>query len=328
MGNGSNAVFDDSAAAKTPRSRRWLRRIWISLAVAVLFLAGLECLLRLVLGLGNPVLIAPDAACDYILKPNQKVHRFSADTETNRYGMRSADISEMPPPQTLRILFLGDSLTYGTSRVDQQQIFTETLHRDLPNVIHQPVEVLNASAGNWAIDNEFSWVRSRGIFHADVVLLVVNNADLTQPRATIAQFAQVMPEEQPSSALTEVYERWIRPRFSPAEENRPAASDSTIEANNLKDLTAIHQLVASQGGRFALVYLPFAQDVPGQSLAAETAFRNWATGDGVPFFDLTPDEASETPGSITLDGKHLNARGHGLVAAVIERLWPELLAAN
>ena len=329
MGKGLNPVFQGAVAVKTHRPNRWIRRVWLSLALAILLLACLEGFLRFVLGLGNPIVVAPDAACEYILKPNQDVHRFFSNTQTNRYGMRSANIADSPSPGTLRILFVGDSLTYGTSRVDQQQIFTEVVHRDLPDSIHQPVEVLNASAGNWAIDNELSWVRSRGIFHADIVLLVVNNDDLTQPRATIAQFAEAMPEEKPSSALAEAYLRWVRPHISPSKKDSPSlASDSTIQVENLKDLTAMHQLVTSQGGRFALVFVPFAQDVSGESLAAETAFRNWAATDGVPFFDLTPDESSETPGSITLDGKHLSVRGHGMVAAAIERSWKNLFAAN
>lgn len=329
MGNGSKTVFAGSVKAENSLPARWMRRVWFSVASAILLLMGLECFLRLVLGLGNPVLIAPDAACEYILKPNQEVHRFFAHTRINHYGMRSADFSEVPLPQSLRILFIGDSLTYGTSRVDQEKIFTEIVHRDLPAVIHQRVEVLNASAGNWAIDNELSWVRSRGIFQADVVLLVVNNADLTQPRATIAQFAQAMPEEQPSSALAEAYSRWIHPHIFGEQENRPSAtSDTVIEKGNVQDLTAIHQLVSSQGGRLVLVYLPFAQDIPKESLAAETAFRNWAKAQDVPFLDLEPDEAAETPASITLDGDHLNARGHALVAAAIEKSWSSLVAAK
>ena len=134
------------------------RFLTICLLVIAVLLGITEGVLRFVFGLGNPVLIAPDSACEYTLKPNQRVHRFFVNTRTNRYGMRSDDVPPSRDPNRLRIMFLGDSLTYGTSRVDQSQIFTEILHRNLPSVVHKPVDVLNASAGAWAPDNEVSYI--------------------------------------------------------------------------------------------------------------------------------------------------------------------------
>jgi hypothetical protein len=307
------------------------RRILICLCVAVAALVALECILRFGLGLGNPVLVTPDAACDYVLKPNQNIYRFFATTSTNRFGMRSPDFAAVRPQNTLRLMFVGDSLTYGTSRVDQHGIFTDILRRDLPTIVRQPVEVLNVSAGNWAIDNELSFIRSRGIFQSNVVLLVVNDDDLKQPRANIAEFARDMPVERPSSALGELYTRYLQPFLSSRAAQKQSTQpdqDAQTERNNLAELDAFRSIVSTQGAVFVLVFAPFVSDIPKESGEAESAFQDWAAAHQTPFLDLTADEASHDPGSITLDGMHLNARGNMLVAQAIERSWQTLVKSQ
>lgn len=180
MRDGSEAtiVHMNSAAGVV----KILRRISVCLLVLVALVGFIEGVLRFVLGVGNPVLIAPDPYCEYILKPDQHIFRFFAHIDTNHLGMRSDEVPAKRSPDTLRLMLVGDSIVYGTSRVDQHQIFSEILHHDLPSIVHEPVEVLNTSAGGWAIENELSYIRSRGIFKSDMVLLVLNNGDLTQPR--------------------------------------------------------------------------------------------------------------------------------------------------
>jgi len=113
--------------------------------------------------------------------------------------MRSDEVSPVPTPGVVRVLFVGDSLTYGTTHVDQRKIFTQIVGRGLPSIVHHSVEVLNASANGWAPDNEWSWVRTRGIFHSNFVLLVLNDGDVTQPWAT--NFPKGAPSRRSASCM-------------------------------------------------------------------------------------------------------------------------------
>ena len=72
--------------------RPW-RIVGVALCLLVALAVGTEATLRLLLGLGDPVLIAPDAACSYITKPDQKIFRFLVHTYINHYGMRSDEVS-------------------------------------------------------------------------------------------------------------------------------------------------------------------------------------------------------------------------------------------
>ena len=50
--------------------------------------------------------------------------------------MRSDDFHIAKPIGTDRLMFVGDSLAYGTTRIDQEKIFTEILHPELPALVH------------------------------------------------------------------------------------------------------------------------------------------------------------------------------------------------
>jgi hypothetical protein len=300
----------------------------VLLLVCVCF-AVAEVSLRLVLGLGNPVLIAPDAACNYVLKPNQNIYRFFAHTRVNRDSMRSDEFAPIQPRGTLRLMFVGDSLTYGTSRVDQRQLFTEILHRGLPSIVHRPVEVLNASAGGWAPSNELSYLRSRGIFNADIVLWVVNDGDLEQPRNTISGVGDDLLQRRPALALGELWSRYIKLRLMDMT-SRQDAGDSVVPnaaatiQQNLEVFDEGSAFVQAHGARLVMIFLPFRKDVPQISADSQAILRGWTAKNHVPMLDLTYAEQPYTADEITLDhGFHFNAKGNAIVANAIEKLWPD-----
>jgi lysophospholipase L1-like esterase len=248
--------------------------------------------------------------------------------------MRSDPFPAAHPAGTLRILFVGDSIPYGTTRVDQRGIFTEILHRDLPAVVKQPVEILNASAGAWAPDNELSYLRSRGLFHADLVVLVLNNGDLTQPRATVAEVGDDLPLKRPATAIGEFCSRYLRPRMMHwlrhgDAGDAMAANADRVTRKNLADLDEIQQLAAAQRARLVIAYLPFRRDIPQPASAAEASFKAWADAHHVPMFDLTSAELPYSVGEITLDnGVHFNDRGNAVVAHAMEQSWQQVVGSR
>lgn len=231
-----------SAPRPTSTPVRPMRRTAFILVVLCVLVVFADLAFTFIFGLGNPVLIAPDGPCAYIVKPNQNDYRFFCHIRINQFGMRSAPFATLPAPGALRILFVGDSVTYGTTRVDQSKIFTQILRRNLPSVVHRPVEVLNASADAWAIDNELSYIRSRGIFHSALVVLVLNDADVTQARATLADVGSELWLKRPSSALGELWTHFraklLRraPRTDAGDSVTSGAATTTHQ--NLADLDA------------------------------------------------------------------------------------------
>lgn len=305
------------------------RRRWRTAAKACLILAGLlvcsEAALRLGLGLGDPVLIAPDPSCSYITRPNQKIFRFFVHTYINRYGMRSEDVSPTRPPGVIRVLFVGDSITYGTTRVDQRNLFTQIVHRGLPGILHHEVQVLNASASGWAPDNELAWVQSRGILQSNLVLLALNDGDLTQPRSTITEVGDSLPQRRPLTAIGEVFTRFIKPKFlgSMRDAGDVVVPNASIEQANLADLDQFLALVKSQQGQMVLLYIPLRVDIPAVSAHPQSVYHQWSARNGVPIIDLTDAVAPHSAEEICLpDHIHLNTTGNAVVGNAILEDWP------
>jgi len=318
------------------RSHSFLR-ILIWTVGSLVILTGLtEVSLRLLFGLGNPIVVTPDAACSYIEAPNQHTYRFFHEVDINQYGMRSDAFAPHPSPGTLRIMFVGDSVAYGTSQVGQQYIFTQLLRRDLPSIVHHPVEVLNASASGWAIDNELSYIRSRGIFNSALVLLVLNNGDVSQPPAVIqGGLSQDTTYDHPKTAIGELWSRYLKfklrgllPRRRKDQGDAAHMSDQIDIRANLLRLAEFQQLVTDAHARLAIVYLPFRSNLPNGAATAEAILHQWSAAHHVPLFDLSATEESQPTRAITLDGAHFNVRGNRLVAQGVEEGWSAVLGDN
>lgn len=320
-----------SATAQPSRPRRsWAYRAlkWFTLLYALLL--ALELSLRFVVGLGNPVLYQYDPACGYLPAPNQHVRRFFRENDINSFGMRSPEVSPHKSPGTLRILFLGDSVTYGTTYVDQSQIFTSLLARDLPQQLHRRVEVLNASAGAWAPANEAGYLESRGTFDADVVVFVLNTGDLVQPmnRATLL-LLNGYPEHRPPFALYELWVRYVAPRILRAGSAADAGSQAaTVDVARqtppvLDVLDEARRFAKEHGAEFRIVYTPAhggEWDSPQYARGFEM-LRAWAAREQVPLLDLSADLASRPMTHVYQDSIHLKPVGNQIVADSVEHKW-------
>lgn len=87
-----------------------------------------------------------DSEVGYLHKPSSKAHLMGVDVEINSKGLRNKEFSEQPDPNKHRILFLGDSLTFGWG-VKEEETFARRLENSLS--VEKPVEVINAGHGNY-----------------------------------------------------------------------------------------------------------------------------------------------------------------------------------
>jgi GDSL-like Lipase/Acylhydrolase family len=312
------------------RKRVWLRRIAITLVVGVVLA---EILLRLIFGFGSPLLYQADAACEYLPKPDQHLYRFFAHNDINHASMRSPDFIMPRPNDSERFLFIGDSVTYGTTYVDQSLIFTSRLAATLPGIEHKPVEVLNASAGGWGVGNEVGYLQSRGTFDANVVLIVLNTGDPGQPTAEFPHDLN-FPTERPWTAIGELWSRYLVPRiFDSPQAGDPGTVMSKLEEElknseaNMHLLDQAHAFCQKSGTLFALVYVPFAGTTGPIVDRAHNTLVDWTRTHNVPFVDVSPAFSSEKVEALTFDGMHLRSYGDEVVARDIAKQWGIIDAA-
>jgi hypothetical protein len=113
-----------------------------------------------------------DPEIGFWLEPNQKAFTHDKIVTTNSVGIRDSEYSPYPPPNTYRILALGDSQTFGNGLdlVDTWPKQLETILNKKVNNLH--FEVLNAGIpGSATWHHEIILQRMINNYHPDMVVL-------------------------------------------------------------------------------------------------------------------------------------------------------------
>src|SRR2546423_452209 len=82
--------------------------------------------------------------CGFLARPSQWVsglHKY----HINRYGLRGLDFSDQRPTGTLRVAFIGDSITFGGGHVSDQETFVEQVASSLETRSGRKTEAINIS---------------------------------------------------------------------------------------------------------------------------------------------------------------------------------------
>lgn len=104
----------------------------------------------------------------------------------NSLGYRGAEITRAKPANTVRILCLGDSGTYG-QYVDQGHTFPEVL-QTLLRAKDLPVEVINGGVLGTTIVDQLQFLERSMVLDPDVVLLTFSENDITDLASEEPQF--------------------------------------------------------------------------------------------------------------------------------------------
>src|SRR6266513_5823774 len=159
-----------------PRSRlkTWLQNMAVMTGSFFLCFIVLEISLRIA-GYGNLEIYEPDAKLYWKLKPNQncytKVDR--KPVHINSHGTRGRDFQTAKPPNTVRILCLGDSRTFGWGH-SEPETYCGRLERLLQEnrATNGQGEVINAGVNAWSYPQIAAFFREIGVhYRPDFVIL-------------------------------------------------------------------------------------------------------------------------------------------------------------
>src|SRR5215468_1230568 len=168
-------IEEPAAAAKRRFSaKRLLLRLGFSAAVFLLCIVVAEVTLHM-MGYGDLEVYDPDPRLYWRLKPNQncftKVNH--QPVRINSLGTRGPEFQLSKPAQTIRILSLGDSRTFGWG-LAEDQTFSARLGQMLQEKVGtaRKVEIINAGVNGWSYDQMFVYFRDIGLgYHPDIVIV-------------------------------------------------------------------------------------------------------------------------------------------------------------
>src|SRR5262245_55969637 len=158
---------EPSPRAATSRGGGLAGKLALAAGALLLTLLAAEAALR-VLGIGPPP-PGPEGPT---------VETAGPDERRNALGFRGPDWSREPTPGVRRVVFLGDSFTYGRG-VPEDRIFASVAAAGL-SASDGPVEAVNISKPGWDTADEIDALKTVGLnLHPDLVIVVFFLNDAT-----------------------------------------------------------------------------------------------------------------------------------------------------
>ncbi len=347
---------------------KYRKRLWVLLPAAGVILTGWLLVRAMVRRAGgvpldrrrteelrrkldnNPKSIfAFDPFISYRLKPSFRGRRHDSETDlhlTNSRGLLGEE-EVNPDPTVKKILFLGDSVAYG-SHVPFEDIFISRM----AGAAGGGFQLLNAGCPGWSSHQELSFYRLY-LFDLpiDAVVVVFTLNDLLR-------FEWVWRDEQSFQMSAElrglgglVQSRWtsrelggLRRSFSAQENLRPLAglNNTCLSAYlpgrwsrfaeeigpGLRELAGSRKVILAAAPARPQLEALNAGGEPATVLYPQRMLKELARGTAIPFLDLLPafrDPAGSYDTGLFLPGEpgilHLSPEGHRRLA---EWLWPKI----
>jgi len=281
----------------------------------------LELVLRL-FGLTQPVLYEPDEHAGYRLKPNQRVAYLGNAIAIDRWGVRDGRDFDDGAKAMDRLLVLGDSVTWGGIREQQEHLFTSVVGREFLNL-----EVVNGGVNGYSVAQMAAlYTHHLAPLNPDCIVVFAIPRDFTRPPISRLTGEGVgFPQRTPRSAVLEALslvrylaaERfdwtWLRPPPAAVPDRPDISMEESLEDN----VHALTELMNSVGrDRLLVVLLPTAPGTPDVDKLdrIEEALRHR----NVPFEDVADWAALGT--DHYADGVHLTTEGHRIVGTALAEI--------
>ena len=272
-------------------------------------------------GLGFPVLYYENPAYGYALRPNQRVGRLRDATVTiDSAGLRST--VDWTEPAALKILFLGDSVTYGGSYIDDRDLFSERVCALLAEKLQRTFNCGNAGVNAYGLDNMTGRLRYKEFDDEDVIVLVVVSGDARRAFVSLESlpyFAKAPP--QPIPAITELFAFAIdRLRHLIRFNDAPSGgADRTLELadESLDRLLDALRSEQEENKRILLVHSPDRNETQNGYHHLDKLVFERLRDSGLEFIEMREALVGEDLEEVYYDNVHLEVRGHAIYGEVI-----------
>lgn len=295
------------------------RKIALTAVLGNLAALGAGLLVMLALGeialrvvdLGHPYYSAPELYRPsddprVLFEPRPSFQGYSEGTSvtTNGRGLRERELPLAKPPGTRRIVFVGDSVTFGPGVRDDQP-FPRVLETSLDESGAGPVETINTGVVGYNSIQELARLEQSGLpYQPDVVVLTFLANDLLET------FTIFDHQYEPDGSLADV-KVWLRRnshlyRFlqdvywrvgQQLRRSREGPTEPLRKRDRLEErlgtLSEMIRLTRANGASFLLVVYPDNMDDPvspgpsGERVTLREELTRFAAHEGVPLVDLT-----------------------------------------
>lgn len=303
------------------------KKTWaiIALLITLTAVVAMELLLRKFMGFGSPVLYDSSPVYGFRPLPSTEYRRFhGARIRFNNLALRAAKDFDNDP--TNKILFLGDSVTYGGSYIDDEELFSYLATQGLGNY-----ESGNAGVNAWGVENMYGLIVESGFLPAEIYLTTLAEADFYRglTRCQGAPFSNISPR----FALVELWQHFCFMQNTKRYRRWHAYADEKrtryVVGKATGRLKEMDEFLKERGFRHLILITPTREQAVGNagrdSLVEEMLLK----------YDLHPvyiaDKLSQC-GLSSSDKKklfhdwiHLESKGHAVWAQIMRRELDEMI---
>jgi|SRR5687767_4676634 len=296
----------------------------VLLLALALPVAAAELAMRWI-GLGDPVLYYTNASYRYAPAPNQRRERRNAAVATiDEHGLRG--VESWGAAADRRILFVGDSVTWGGTNTDDGATFAARTCAKLEELGGGNLTCGNAGVNGYGVDNMTARLRfDPAVGRADAVVVTIITVDGTRGLSDLksSYFYSAQPHG-PLKALWELAGFALFYGSGKLRYDRDAydsRDDVPVLEESLAGLYDALRGLEDGGKQVLVVFSPVKADLAGAEKPLTAAMRSSIRASGLASLDLTEAMAARRNEDLYYDGVHLNQAGHELYATwIAERL--------
>ena len=295
----------------------------------LLFTVCAEIALGKLSGLGHPVLFHSHPAYGYRLKPNQETWRFGgAHFKINNLGLRAE--RDWDSAKNDKILFLGDSVTYGGNHISNDDLFSERAVDP-----HWGLSSGNAGVPNWGVENVYGLVVEAQFMPASTYVSTFIENDFYRGLQRGHELPWVK-FEPPRFALEELADfLWHKFVRRTRQANQRLLESEHAEARVARaaaKLEALDTALKARGYRHLILISPTRREVLGQQ-GRDPMVQAELEKHGLKVVYLLDEPIMrqaplDERRSWFQDTAHLTAKGHAVWAGLIGRRLGESLPAH
>jgi len=302
---------------------------WLMSALLVCAPIGLAELYLRSVGLGYPILFYANASYRFAPLPNQKQLRLrGASVTIDSKGLRNT--KDWSDSADAKILFIGDSVTWGGTYIDDADTFADGVCQRLARATGKSFVCGNAGANQYGTDNMAERIRYKD-FDDETALVVTLIADDTTRGLADAdgRFFFSQPPPPPFRALWEAatFTTWRLYRFL-----RPVSfrhdDDLRVAERSLENLFDPIPQDQRTGQKTLICLSPVEDELGGRERAFTKHVQAILARSGFDVLDLHAAVSAADTKGFYYDGVHLDVLGHHFYAdQIAARLVPAMRRA-
>jgi hypothetical protein len=287
--------------------------------IAIFALSALVILEKLAssFGLGKPIIYQSHPIYGYRPLPNQRVARNkNCSVKINNLGLRAEDDWD-PKEIKNKILFLGDSVTYGGSYIANQDLFSHIATREYPGF-----QAGNGGVNAWGVNNVAALVKECEFDPAQIIVSTFPEGDFYRGLMRIG--GQPFWTITPRFALEELAHHFI---YQFHNKKTPGLHDATLSfderklilENGVQHLKEMDNFLKAQGRNHLIYITPSQKQLLGSEKEDEILKALFSEyGLSVIYIkDKLPPLSQEECLTLFHDNIHLSQKGHALWGKVI-----------